>query len=51
MAQTLDQKRAALAWGYATASGQKYGKEYKGPDQSVVTDMPELPGYPSPTPL
>lgn len=30
MAQTLDQKRAALAWGYATASMQQYGKEYKG---------------------
>lgn len=28
--QTLDQKRAALAWGYATASMQQYGKEYKG---------------------
>lgn len=30
MTQTLDQKRAALAWGYATASMQQYGKEYKG---------------------
>ena len=30
MAQTLDQKRAALAWGYATVSMQQYGKEYKG---------------------
>ena len=29
MTQTLDQKRAALAWGYATASMQQYGKEYK----------------------
>jgi CRISPR-associated protein Cmr5 len=30
MAQTLDQKRAALAWGYATVSMQQYGDEYKG---------------------
>jgi CRISPR-associated protein Cmr5 len=30
MTQTLDQKRAALAWAYATASMQQYGKEYKG---------------------
>ena len=30
MTQTLDQKRAALAWGYAKASMQQYGKEYKG---------------------
>jgi len=51
MAQTLDQKRAALAWGYAMASRQKYGKGYKGSDKSVVSDMPELPGYPTPTPL
>ena len=30
MSQTLDQKRAALAWGYAAAGMQRYGKEYKG---------------------
>lgn len=30
MTQTLDQKRAALAWGYATAGMQQHGKEYKG---------------------
>ena len=31
MTQTLDQKRAALAWQYATAGmAQQYGKEYKG---------------------
>lgn len=30
MTQTLDQKRAALAWGYATAGIQQHGKEYKG---------------------
>ena len=29
MAQTLDQQRAALAWGYATASMQQHGREYK----------------------
>ena len=29
MTQTLDQKRAALAWGYATASMQQYGAKYK----------------------
>ena len=29
MTQTLDQKRAALAWGYATASMQQYGSKYK----------------------
>lgn len=29
MAQTLDQQRAALAWGYAKASMQQYGKDYK----------------------
>ncbi len=30
MTQTLDQKRAALAWQYATASMAQHGKEYKG---------------------
>lgn len=30
MTQTLDQKRAALAWGYASAGIQQHGKEYKG---------------------
>lgn len=30
MAQTLDQKRAALAWQYASAGMAQYGKEYKG---------------------
>ena len=30
MAQTLDQKRAALAWVYATAGMQQHGNEYKG---------------------
>ena len=30
MAQTLDQQRAALAWGYATAGMAQHGKEYKG---------------------
>ncbi|MEX8511842.1 MAG: type III-B CRISPR module-associated protein Cmr5 [Leptothrix ochracea] len=30
MAQTLDQKRAALAWGYASAGIQAHGKSYKG---------------------
>ena len=30
MAQTLDQQRAALAWGYATAGIAQHGKEYKG---------------------
>lgn len=30
MTQTLDQKRAALAWGYATAGMRQHGKEYKG---------------------
>jgi CRISPR-associated protein Cmr5 len=29
MTQTLDQKRAALAWGYATAGIQQHGKKYK----------------------
>ena len=29
MAQTLDQQRAALAWGYATASMAQHGKDYK----------------------
>ena len=29
MTQTLDQKRAALAWGYATAGMAQHGKEYK----------------------
>ena len=29
MAQTLDQQRAALAWGYATASVAQHGKDYK----------------------
>ena len=29
MAQTLDQKRAALAWGYATTGMSQHGKEYK----------------------
>ncbi len=30
MSQTLDQKRAALAWQYATASMAQHGKDYKG---------------------
>lgn len=30
MSQTLDQKRAALAWQYATAGMAQHGKEYKG---------------------
>ena len=30
MTQTLDQKRAALAWQYATAGMALHGKEYKG---------------------
>jgi len=30
MAQTLDQKRAALAWQYASAGMAQHGKEYKG---------------------
>jgi len=30
MPQTLDQQRAALAWGYATAGMAQHGKEYKG---------------------
>ena len=30
MTQTLDQQRAALAWGYATAGMAQHGKEYKG---------------------
>jgi CRISPR-associated protein Cmr5 len=30
MTQTLDQKRAALAWHYATAGMSQQGKEYKG---------------------
>ncbi len=30
MTQTLDQQRAALAWGYATAGVAQHGKEYKG---------------------
>lgn len=30
MSQTLDQKRAALAWQYATAGMRQHGKEYKG---------------------
>jgi len=30
MAQTLDQQRATLAWGYATAGMAQHGKEYKG---------------------
>lgn len=30
MTQTLDQKRAALAWQYATAGMAQHGKEYKG---------------------
>ena len=29
MAQTLDQQRAGLAWGYATASMAQHGKDYK----------------------
>lgn len=29
MAQTLDQQRAALAWGYATSSMAQHGKDYK----------------------
>ena len=29
MAQTLDQQRAALAWGYATTSMAQHGKDYK----------------------
>lgn len=30
MSQTLDQKRAAIAWQYATVGMEKHGKEYKG---------------------
>ena len=30
MAQTLDQKRATLAWGFASAGMSLHGKEYKG---------------------
>ncbi len=30
MSQTLDQQRAALAWGFATAGMAQHGKEYKG---------------------
>ena len=30
MTQTLDQKRAAMAWTYATAGVAQHGKEYKG---------------------
>ena len=30
MTQTLDQKRAAIAWQYATAGMAQHGKEYKG---------------------
>lgn len=30
MSQTLDQKRASLAWQYATAGISQHGKEYKG---------------------
>lgn len=30
MTQTLDQQRAALAWGYATAGMTQHDKEYKG---------------------
>ncbi len=30
MAQTLDQKRATLAWGFASAGMDLHGKEYKG---------------------
>lgn len=30
MSQTLDQKRAAIAWQYATAGMAQHGKEYKG---------------------
>lgn len=30
MTQTLDQKRATIAWQYATAGMAQYGKEYKG---------------------
>lgn len=30
MTQTLDQKRAALAWQYATVGMAQHGKEYKG---------------------
>lgn len=30
MTQTLDQKRASLAWQYATAGMTQHGKEYKG---------------------
>lgn len=29
MSQTLDQKRAAIAWQYATAGMAQHGKEYK----------------------
>ena len=29
MTQTLDQQRAALAWGFATASMQQHGSKYK----------------------
>lgn len=30
MSQTLDQKRAAMAWQYATVGMNQFGKEYKG---------------------
>ena len=30
MAQTLDQKRAAIAWQFATDGMKQHGKEYKG---------------------
>jgi CRISPR-associated protein Cmr5 len=30
MSQTLDQKRATIAWQYATAGIAQHGKEYKG---------------------
>ena len=30
MSQTLDQKRAAIAWQFATAGMAQHGKEYKG---------------------
>lgn len=30
MSQTLDQKRATIAWQYATAGIARHGKEYKG---------------------
>ena len=35
MTQTLDQQRAALAWGYATAGMAQHGKEYKGPSKGA----------------